>query len=145
MSAEDDTRRILTQLATLAEAVSGIRSDGARRDAAFEQERMESHQSRSDLHEKVNAAVADIASLRSDVRVNSSIAALNGQDLKKLQDTVEANAKAVAPTVEQFDQVKNLGKVILYLIGAGGIGVASGFLFWGDALRGAISHWLGVK
>lgn len=142
---EADTREVLSRLATLTESVTGLRRDGERRDDAFEQERVESHQSRRELHEKVNAAVADIASLRSDVRVSAGVVALGNDNIKKLQKTVEANALEVAPTVAQFNQVKNLGKVILYLIGAGGLSTASALIFWGDAIRGAVAHWLGIK
>lgn len=141
---EDDTRRILVTLATLTEGMAGLQRQGDRRDDAAELERQESHLSRKELHEKVNAAVADIAALRSDVRVNSGITELSSKAIKTLTETVDANAKAVAPTVEQFDRVKDVGKVILYVIGGGGVAFAAGVIFWGDALRTAAMHWLGI-
>lgn len=142
---EEDTRKILTTLATLTEGMANLTKQGDRRDAAFELERSESHASRGELHDKVNAAVADIAALRSDVRVNSGITEMSSQAIKILTATVDANALAVAPTVEQFDRVKDVGKVILYIIGGGGVAFAAGVIFWGDAIRAWAVHWLGIK
>ncbi len=142
---DDDTRTIMTQLATLTESVAGLRRDGERRDEASEQERIESHQSRRELHDKVNSAVSDIASVKSDIRVSAEVTAQTRETVKQLQVTVEANALAVAPTVEQFEQVRNLGKVILYLIGGGGLAALTTLIFWGDWIRNVVAHWLGAK
>lgn len=142
---EDDTRKILVQLATLTESMSGLREAGYKRDAAAELERVESHTSRKELHDKVNDAVADIGRLASDVRINSAVTQNTITSIQALQATVEANAKAVAPTVAQFDQVKDVGKVILYIIGGGGLAFATSVIFWGDAIRTAVSHWLGMR
>lgn len=141
----DDSRQIITQLATLTESVAGLRRDGEKRDEAFEQERVDSHQSRRELHDKVNSAVADIAAVKSDIRVSAEVTAQTRETVKQLQVTVEANANAIAPTVEQMEQVKSIGKIILYVIGGGGVAFATGVIFWGETIRSAVAHWLGAK
>lgn len=141
----DQSDRIIAQLATLTESVAGLRRDGDRRDEAFEQEKVESHASRKDLHEKVNSAVLDIAAVKSDVRVSAGVSAQARDAVQDLKKTVEANALAVAPTVAQYRQIQSLGKVILFAVGGGGLAAAVTIIGWGDAIRSVVSHWLGIK
>jgi uncharacterized coiled-coil DUF342 family protein len=149
---DEQSAQIITQLATLTESVAGLRKDGDRRDRAFEQERQDSHESRSDLHDKVNAAVNDIAAVKADIRVSAEVTAQTRETVKKLQESVDREALRVKPSIEHFDRVQKLGKVILWLLGGGFVTIIGTVMVWGDAIRvwgdavkGAMSHWLGIK
>jgi len=145
MTDSADYRTIITQLATLTEAVSGMVREGTRRDAAFEQERLESHTSRKDLHEKINDVIADVAAVKSDIRMNSSITLQAKVEVGALKALVDKNAAAAQPSIALNEKVQSLGKVVLFLVGGGGIALATTLLVWGEAIRGVVMHWLGMK
>ncbi len=145
MTDSADYRTIITQLATLTEAVSGIVREGTRRDAAFEQERQDSHASRGRLHDKVADVIAEVAALKSDVMVNSAITIQAKAEVSALKAVVDANAAAAQPSIALNEKVQSLGKVVLFLVGGGGIALATTLLVWGEAIRDVVMHWLGMK
>lgn len=142
---QDQSERIITQLATLTEAFAGMRREFtdrlSRQDQAFELERQDSHLSRKDLHEKVNGVVEDIATVKGDVRVAAEVTAQTRETVRELQSAVEA----AAPTIAQVEQAKRLGVWILGTGGAAAIGTGLAIFAWGEAFKAWLSHWLGIK
>jgi len=137
----DQSERIISNLATLTESVAGLRRDGERRDEAFEQERQDSHASRRELHEKVNAVVKDISTVKGDVRVAAEV---NAQT-RTTVDQLNTKFELAAPTIAQVEQAKRVG---MWLLGGGGLaflGVVGAVLAWGETIKTAFSHWLGIK
>ena len=136
----DQSERIATQLATLAESVAGIRRDIQRQDQAFEQERQDSHASRKDLHEKVNGVVEDIAAVKGDIRVAAEVTAQTRETVKDLSDKFEL----AAPTIAQVEQAKRVGAWVLGGGGLAAIGAVVAVFTWGEWLKAQIGHWLGI-
>ncbi len=135
------SERISTQLATLAEQLAGVRRDIGRQDQAFELERQESHLSRKELHEKVNAVVEDMGTLGSTVKVAAEITAQTRETVKDLSDRFDV----AAPTIAQMEQAKKFGQ---WILGGGFVaaaGTALAVFAWGETFKAWLAHWLGIK
>ena len=50
--------------------------------------------------------------MKGDIRVSAEVIGQTRETIKVLQQTVEANALAVTPTVEQFEQIQKLAPSI---------------------------------
>jgi hypothetical protein len=121
-------------MATFGAELAGLRRDGERRDEAFEQERQDSRTSRRELHDKVNGVAIDLATLKGDVK-----AAVD--NVANLKTAVEK----AAPTIADVENAKKIGSMLLWFIGGGGLAIVGAVLAWGEAIKGAVSHWLGIK
>jgi hypothetical protein len=136
----DQNTTIISQLATITEGMAGIRRDLTRQDQAFELERQDSHLSRKELHEKVNGAVENIASMGADIKIAAAVTAQTREALNALKKTVED----AAPTIADMQTAKRVG---VWLLGGGGaalIGLGLAALAWGEQFKAAILHWLGL-
>jgi putative NADH-flavin reductase len=137
----DHTTTIIAQLAAVGEQIAGIRRDLTRQDQTFELERQESHLSRKELHEKVNAVVEDVATIRGDIKLAAQVTAQTRETVDDLKKTVEA----AAPTIAQVEQAKVIG---IWILGGGGAAaIASGLavLACGEQIKAWFAHWLGIS
>jgi hypothetical protein len=137
----DQSERIIAQLATLAEGMTGLRRDIERQDQAFAEEREDSHNSRRELHDKVNAVASDVATVKGDVKVAALVAAQARDEVKDLKKTVE-NA---APSITDVQNAKKFGTWILGGGAAAAIGSGLAIFAWGEQFKGWLAHWLGLR
>ena len=140
MAEPDHTTTIIAQLAAVGEQIAGIRRDLTRQDQTFELERQESHLSRKELHEKVNAVVEDVATMRGDLKIAAAVSAQTRETVRTLSEQFEA----AAPTISDMQAAK---RVAAWVFGGGGlliIGAVTAVLGWGEQIKGLILHWLGL-
>jgi hypothetical protein len=149
---DDQSAKIISQLATLSEnmagmrrefadQIAGVRRDIVRQDQTSAEEREDSHASRRELHEKVNGVVQGLATVQGDVKVTAMVAA-------QARDTsveVKAAVEKAAPTIADVEQAKKIGSILIWFIGGGGLAILAAALAWGEAFKAAISHYLGIK
>lgn len=131
---EDQSAEILRQIAVLSERVENLQS-------AFEVERTDSHVSRKDTSDKVNGVAEDVATIKGDVKVAGLIAAQARDAAAELKATVEK----AAPTLADVESAKKLGAILLWFIGGGAIAIAGAAIAYGEAFKGWLSHWLGIR
>lgn len=137
----DLSERIVTQLATLSEQVTGVRRDLVRQDQAAELERQEAHLSRKEMHEKINGVAEEVGTLKGDIRVT---AATSAQTRDKVSD-LSAKFEAAAPTIAQMESAKKFGQWILGGGAVAAVGAALAAVAWGKSLKATLAHWLGIK
>jgi len=138
---EDQSERIISQMATFGAELAGLRRDGERRDEAFEQERQESRESRRELYDKVNGVAEDVATLKGDVKVTAMVAA----QARDTVATLKAAVEKAAPTIADVENAKKFGSVLLWFIGGGGLAALAAAVAWGEAFKSWLAHWLGIK
>lgn len=132
--ADDQSGEILRQMGAFAESLAGLRRD-------FDIERSDSHLSRKELHEKVNGVAEDVATVKGDVKVAGMVAAQARDAASDLKAAVEK----AAPTLADVENAKKIGAMLLWFIGGGGVAIVAAVLAWGEAIKGWLAHWLGIK
>jgi len=137
----DQSAEIIRQLAILGEQITGVRRDLERQDQASAEEGEESHRSRRELYEKVNTVAADIAMVKGDVKVAGLVAAQARDGVAELKATVEK----AAPTIADMENAKKVGSWLLGGGAAAAITAGIAAVAWGEAIKGWLAHWLGIK
>jgi len=132
--ADDPSSEVIRQLAAFSERLAALQRD-------FDVERQDSHLSRKELHEKVNGVAGDVATVKGDVKVAGLVAAQARDAAAELKATVEK----AAPTLADVESAKKLGAILLWFIGGGAIAIAGAAIAYGEAFKGWLSHWLGIR
>jgi len=80
--------------------------------------------------------------LNNDVIINARIVAQQRDHINRLEDTIELHHAQVAPALEDWDDVKKLGKGISWALLA--VGISAGSIFWwiGDLVGAWLKRWL---
>jgi len=108
----------------------------------FHDEREASRDSRKKLHERVDALAEDVGAIRGDIRI---LGAADGQiraEVKALKQTVADNQAATQPTIDEWRRIRAIGIGIVGLLALGGMSVGAAFAWAGEAMVGAVRHWL---
>jgi hypothetical protein len=129
---------ISLMLGKVLEGVEQLRED-------FQEEKRNAHESRAIMHRRLDEQAAEIASLKTDVAIHGKIEAQVRNEVKALGDRVEANQKAVQPSVDDWKRMKALGIGIAGLLALGGLSFGALVMYASDAAATAIRHWLKIN
>ncbi|RUX03178.1 MAG: DUF1515 domain-containing protein [Mesorhizobium sp.] len=129
---------IFLALGRVQEGVEQLRED-------FQEEKRNAHESRTALHRRLDEQAAEISSLKTDVAIHGKIEAQVRNEVRALGDKVEANQKAVQPSVDDWKRMKTLGIGIAGLLALGGLSFGAFIMWAGDAAATAVRHWLKIN
>jgi hypothetical protein len=102
----DSTERLLGQLI---ESVAGLRRDITDLRGDFDQEKDHAHESRRDVHQKIDALTGRVAAVEGTVQIAMQVTA-------QTRDKVAA----IEPTVEEFKRIKLMGHGVIWAVGIAG-------------------------
>ncbi|MGR8923878.1 DUF1515 domain-containing protein [Rhizobium leguminosarum] len=135
MTSNDD---ILLMLGRVEEGVKRIRED-------FQEEKQSAHESRAVIHRRLDEQRQQIHLLDKVVEISSGVDATLREEIKSIKETVQKNHEAVAPTLEEWKKMKNLGYSISGLIGFAGLTIGGMIAYASDGAVAALRHWLKIN
>lgn len=120
-------------LGQLIEGVAGLRRDITDMREDFDQEKEHAHESRKDVHRKID----DLADRVSKAETTIQVA---GQVTAQTRDRIDA----VEPTVDEFRRMKLVGWSIVGIVGIGGTAFGASLIWWGEQTINGIRHFLRI-
>lgn len=110
--------------------------------------------SRRRIHEKLEAQGARLGELNFAIEAQASIQAQTREVLKELADIQQRIATNIQPLLDLradlppmvagWKDLKRTGSRLIWVIGIAGGGIVTFILWFGDVVRQAILHWLGI-
>lgn len=126
--------QILEKLGRVQEGVERLRED-------LRTEQEHAHESRSAVHGRLDDVGVRLGQVESAIAVDGQISAQVRAEVAALRENFNKSKE----TIDEFRRMKAVGVGIVGLVGLGGTAFGASLFWWGDAVKAAITHWLGFK
>ena len=128
-------------LGQIIESVAGLRRDisGLRDD--FDVEKNHAHDSRKDVHRKIDDLTDRVGKVETTVQVAGKVAAQTRDHIDSMESTLNDDVK---PTVDEFKRMKLIGWSVVGIVGLGGTAFGASMIWWGEQTVSAIRHFLRI-
>lgn len=126
-------------LGQLIEGVAGLRRDITDLRDDFDTEKDHAHDSRKDVHRKIDELTGRVGDVETTVQVAGQVTAQTRDRIDAMDSTLN---KDVKPTVDEFKRMKMIGWSVVGIVGLGGTAFGASLIWWGEqvgsALRGLL-------
>ena len=128
-------------LGQLIEGVAGLRRDITDLRDDFDTEKDHAHDSRKDVHRKIDELTGRVGDVETTVQVAGQVTAQTRDRIDAMDLTLN---KDVKPTVDEFKRMKMIGWSVVGIVGLGGTAFGASMIWWGEQTVAAIRGWLRI-
>ncbi len=128
-------------LGQLIESVAGLRRDITDMRDDFDTEKGHAHESRKDVHRKIDELAGRVGAVESKIEIAGHVAAQTRDVIDAMEATLTDDMK---PTVDEFKRMKLIGWSVVSIVGIGGTALGASLIWWGEQVIGAIRHFLRI-
>lgn len=128
-------------LGKLVEGVDGLRRDITDMRQEFDVEQQNAHESRKDVHRKIDELTHRVAQTESAAQITGQVIAQTRDKIGGLEVTL---AQDIKPTVDEFKRIKLMGHGVIWAVGVAGAGLGLSAAWWGEQVIGWLRHLLRI-
>lgn len=128
-------------LGQLIESVAGLRRDITDMRGDFDTEKDHAHESRKDVHRKIDDLAGRVAEVETTIQVAGHVTAQTRDKVTAMESTLTDDVK---PTVDEFKRMKLIGWSVVGIVGIGGTAFGASLIWWGEQVINGIRHFLRI-
>lgn len=128
-------------LGQLIEGVAGLRRDITDLRDDFDTEKDHAHDSRKDVHRKIDDLAGRVGDVETTVQVAGQVTAQTRDRIDAMDKTLNTDVK---PTVDEFKRMKLIGWSVVGIVGLGGTAFGASLIWWGEQVAIAVRGFLRI-
>lgn len=128
-------------LGQLIEGVAGLRRDITDLRGDFDDEKGHAHESRKDVHRKIDGLADRVGQIESTIQVSGHVTAQTRDKVDAMESTLTDDVK---PTVDEFKRMKLIGWSVVSIVGLGGTAFGASLIWWGEQMITAMRGFLRI-
>jgi predicted nucleic acid-binding Zn-ribbon protein len=129
-------------LGQLIESVAGLRRDITDLRSEFNDEKDHAHESRKDMHRKVDDLTDRVGKAETTIQVAGQVTAQTRDKVDAMDATLTSDVK---PTVDEFKRMKLIGWSVVGIVGLGGTAFGASLIWWGEQVVTALRGFLRIS
>ena len=128
-------------LGQLIEGVAGLRRDITDMRDDFDTEKGHAHESRKDVHRKIDDLAGRVGSVEGSVQIAGQVTAQARDKIEWFEAKLTTD---VIPTIDEFKRMKLIGWSVVSIVGIGGTAFGASLIWWGEQVVSTIRHFLRI-
>ena len=111
----------------------------------YAEDQKAARESRAAQHRRLDEVMLRLGQMETTAALAGEVDAQVRTELDELKALVDANAQAIAPTVDEWKRIRALGLGIVALLAVGGVSVGAFLAYAGEAAVNAVRAWLRIS